>query len=53
MKLWHFLGIVPTVLWRDREMPHNTLIKMADFQIEFGAWNLSVLALILLMWRIV
>jgi hypothetical protein len=42
-KLWHFLGIVPAVLWRDSGIPHNKLNKMADFQIEIGAWNLSML----------
>jgi hypothetical protein len=40
-KLWHLLGVIPAVLRRDRGMPHNTPIKIADFQIETGALNLS------------
>jgi len=36
-------------------MPHNTQIKMADFQIEIGAWNLSMLNWFakLLLWGLV
>jgi hypothetical protein len=36
-------------------MPHDTLIKMADFQIEIVAWNLSMLnwLVTILLWDLV